>query len=125
MEGNRLITVVDDPEGKHLTPQVRTAADNIRLEDQVATLQKQLAALMAQVSERDRAEAANLAAGDTRTDEPAVRPTHPTADTGQVETIPGLPEDALPPDPDWVDEEGEGDVMVDKPERVRVGPRTN
>lgn len=74
IDGNRIITVVDDPEGRHLTPDVQTRAERDRLQEQMAAMQRQMAALQAQLQQQNNEDAAKVAAGDTRTDTPATRP---------------------------------------------------
>lgn len=112
IEGDRIITVVDDPEGKHLTPDVQTRAERDRLQDQMQAMQRQMAALQAQIQQQSQDDAAKVAAGDTRTDEPQTRP----------EPI-GTGKAAMPvPNPD---ENGGAsqDASVDRPNSPRLGPR--
>lgn len=74
VDGHEYITVVKDPDGKHLTPDVQTKFERENLMDQMRQMSAQLAALQAQVNQNDAQVAANVAAGDTRADNPTHRP---------------------------------------------------
>lgn len=49
--GTRLITVCEDPEGKHLTPEVQMASQNEMLKAQMEQMQAQMAMLMQQMAQ--------------------------------------------------------------------------
>lgn len=113
-DNTRVITVVDDPEGKHLTPAVQSAADKARLEDQLAAMRAQMAAMAQQMTAMQSEQAANFAGADTRTDEAAVRPPNKLPEPVPPPVDPDAPLDALPED------EGD-DAIQDSPSRVPVG----
>lgn len=50
---HRYITVIDDPEGKNLTPETRTIAENQNLSEQVRLMGEQLAFLQAQLAQKN------------------------------------------------------------------------
>lgn len=106
-----LITVVKDPDGKHLTPDIQTKLDRDNLLEQMRAMQQQLAMLQAQVNQNDKQIAADIAGGDTRTDAPTVRPevqvTQPTPPgTNPMGPLPDPDSDVMPP----VDESGGAEV---------------
>lgn len=116
VNGGEYITVVKDPDGKHLTPDVQTKFERETLMEQMRQMQSQLAALQAQVNQNDQQTAADIAAGDTRTDSPTHRPEVQV----QAPNIGGNPAGPLP-DPDSFDQppvDETGGAVVDRP-----GPR--
>lgn len=115
--GVEYITVVKDPDGKHLTPDVQTKFERENLMEQMRQMSAQLAALQAQVNQNDAQVAANIAAGDTRADNPTHRPEVqvPVTNAGPL------------PDPDSNDTppvDETGGAVVDRPTPKPVA-RTN
>lgn len=101
IDNTEYITVVKDPDGKHLTPDVQTKAERDRMQTQLVAMQAQIAMLQAQMEQNAKEQAAEIAAGDTRTDQPSQRPEL---------TIP------IPDDEDSTDDGIQGDdAMVDRP----------
>lgn len=111
-DSSRVVTVVDDPEGKHLTPAVQSAADKARMEDQMDAMRRQMAAMQVQMVEMQQANAAEFAGSDTRTDEPLSRP--PNKLPEPIPDPDGIPVSDLPDDD--VD-----DATQDTPSRTPVG----
>lgn len=99
--GHEYITVVRDPDGKHLTPDVQTKEERFRLEEQMRAMQDQIKMLQAQITQNAHQQAADILAGDTRTDNPTHRPEIQV----QVDSLTD-------------DDEGNGVAEVDRP-----GPR--
>lgn len=111
------ITVVKDPDGKHLTPDVQTKFERETLMEQMRQMQSQLAALQAQINQNDQQTAADIAAGDTRTDNPTVRPEVQVQAPTVTPTVGGNPAGPLP-DPDSLDTppvDETGGATVDRP----------
>lgn len=119
--GKEFITVVKDPDGKHLTPDVQTKFERETLMEQMRQMQNQLAALQAQVNQNDQQVAADIAAGDTRADNPTHRPEVQVQAVQAPETgpNPGTARPAGPlPDPDSDDTppvDETGGAVVDRP----------
>lgn len=107
--GNEFITVVKDPDGKHLTPDVQTKFERENLMEQMRQMQAQLAALQAQVNQNDAQTAADIAAGDTRADAPTHRPEVQVTAPPTTGPLPDPDSDDTPP----VDETG--GAVVDRP----------
>lgn len=104
--GDRIVTVLDDPEGKQITPESQTVAERDMMARQMAAMQAQMNALMERVAQFDREEAAKMAAGgDTRVDEPESRPEMSLQVTPQTHV-------------------DESDVEQDSPSMVKVGSPT-
>lgn len=68
------ITVVKDPDGKHLTPDVQTKQERDRLQEQMTLMQQQIQMLQAQIAQNNKEQASEILGGDTRTDNPTHRP---------------------------------------------------
>lgn len=96
----RIITVVDDPSGSHLTPQTQTVAENELLRTRMEEMARQMAAMQAQMDTMDRAEAANRVS-DADADAPTAPKRQP------------VPTKLPAPDP-------ESGATEDSPTRVRV-----
>lgn len=60
MTGERLYTVIDDPEGNHLNPATQTVNENRNMAEAVVQMQKQIQALTTQLALADPAAAAAL-----------------------------------------------------------------
>ncbi|GIV04102.1 MAG: hypothetical protein KatS3mg015_2932 [Fimbriimonadales bacterium] len=58
LDDNRLITVIDDPEGAHLTPEVNTRAENEILRERLARMEREMIALRRQANMQERVDAA-------------------------------------------------------------------
>lgn len=70
VDGDRLITVIDDPAGDHLTAQPQTVKQARATEDAVQGLQRQMQVLMAELARSNPEAAARLQAGITPPDAP-------------------------------------------------------
>lgn len=90
--GQEYITVVKDPDGKHLTPDVQSRQERDRMQEQMLAMQQQIAMLQAQMDQSNRASAADIAAGDTRTDNPTHRPELAVTDPDVEITNDDIPE---------------------------------
>lgn len=117
IDGEPIITVIDDPEGRHLTPDVQSRLERDDLREQMAAMQKQMAALQAQLAQADNQVAAQVAAGDTRTDAPSKPPLGQPTDN--------LPPEIPNPDDETMDDleggdDGSGGAMVDRPPRPKA-----
>lgn len=114
-DNERIITVVDDPEGSHLTPALQSEREKAQLQDTMEAMRAQMAAMAAQLQEMQSQQAAQFVGEDTRTDEPQTRPERKPA---QLD----IPITALPDDEEE-DIDIDGDVETDSPERVKIGPQ--
>lgn len=145
LEGARLVTVMEDPEGSTLAPFTAEEQENIDLRAQMAHLQRQMQGLLQQIANDDRGNQAiqvspnvsdDVAPGHV-TPQPPIVPVgspsagadgHPLIPTGQggppVPAGYGAPIDddgnEIPARPDTVMPQGEPDVSEDAPTRVRV-----
>lgn len=120
LDGNRLVMVLNDPEGKHLTPAQTSVAEQQNLQVMVAALQSQLRQVQAQLDAQTRAETATADSGPIDTDEgPADTAVDlqvgADADLADNPLIPGTPSGPKP-----VDNDPSIDVMEDTPTKVRV-----
>lgn len=70
VDGERLVTVIDDPAGDHLTAQPQTVKQARQTEDAVRSLQNQMQVLMAELARSNPEAAARLQAGITPPDAP-------------------------------------------------------
>lgn len=92
LDGEQVITVVDDPLGSHLTPQTQTVAENQLLRTRMEEMAAQMAAMQAQMDTLDRQEAATTAS-DARADAPKrqavpAKPPAPDPESGATEDSP-------------------------------------
>lgn len=101
IDNTEYITVVKDPEGGHLTPDVQTKNERERMAQQMAAMQAQITMLQAQMEQSARENASAIAAGDTRTDNPTQRPELqiPVEDDGDEITEDGVEVDRPGPKP--------------------------
>lgn len=107
LDGERVLTVLDDPEGNHLHPSTTTMAEKTILEEQLDAMQKQMRVMQAQLDVQNRADEAEAQAGPVGEDDaPVTSPPHEAF----------IPPVAVPPEPAAV-------VSEDTPSRVRVGTR--
>lgn len=111
ISNEELITVVKDPDGKHLTPDVQTKMERDNLAAQMRQMQDQINILQQQLQQQDRAIASGTAAGDMVADNPTHRP--------EVQVSPPLDDTLEPP----VDETGGAEI--DRPQTPRPVARTN
>lgn len=100
LSNTEYITVVKDPDGKHLTPDVQTKLERESLVEQMNAMQRQIAELHALLDQNDKQTAADIISGDVRTDTPTHRPelqvspditTEPVADGGATIDRPTTP----------------------------------
>lgn len=121
LEGDRILTVLDDPEGVHLSPATTTMAEQSVMEDQLQQLQRQVHAMQAALEIKARETQAE-ASGDIITDDAAPGsltqdfiPAVPLPDSSPTPavTTPTSRTSSDPADSDAVTE--------DTPTRVRVG----
>lgn len=104
IDGNRIIMVIDDPEGSAVTPSSTSVAQQEILQTQLAAMQNQMAQLQAQLDAQTRGEAAEANSGPIPDDQaPAMIPG--PGSTGPIRSD--------IPDPD-------AEVTEDSPTRVRV-----
>lgn len=113
LDGNRIITVIDDPSGSALTPAQSTVAERDLLVRQMTQMQKQMAMMQAQLDTQNRAVAAEDS-GDLIEDDDApinVNPhvIDPTDPRLQVEAQVGRQRQAV-----------QEQVTEDTPTKVRV-----
>lgn len=108
LDGSRIITVTDDPDGSEITPTVTTMAEADNLRTQLEAMQKQMAQLQTQLDRQVRGDAAEANSGPIASDTPGSI-TVPMPDLSGIE----------PMTPDKVDPDAE--VTEDTPTRVRVG----
>lgn len=76
LDGTRIITVVDNPEGTHLMEATQTINEKFALEQQLAQLQRQMETMKAMLDVQMRRDSA-LAQGDEVTDDLAPGPANP------------------------------------------------
>lgn len=72
--GQQYITVINDPQGKNLTPETQTIAENQNLHEQMRLMQEQMAFLQAQLAQRNADGNANPMPQPQIGDESAVAP---------------------------------------------------
>lgn len=147
LEGEKLITVLEDPEGHTAAPFSIEEQANLDLRAQIAQLQRQMQALLQQANNDDRAHAATMASPNVTDDlapplpqQPQApippNPAAPSANAGGHPLIPASqggppvpPGFGAPIDddgnevgmrPDTVLPAGEPEVVEDSPTRVRV-----
>lgn len=104
LDGNRLITVVDDPEGKHLNPAVSSQQEKTLMVEQMTRMQQQMKAMQAQMDQAERGDVAIANSGDVDEDESPFAGLTPSP-------TPVIGGDIPPP----------SDASEDIPTRVRVG----
>lgn len=112
LEGNRIVTVVDDPEGKDKTPATSSIAQQDLLVQQMEAMERRMKAMQDQLAAAQRgeqSEAVSDAAKDKgpQPDAPKTRPVGDAPLAGPSDDVPPI----LPTE----------DVAEDKPTRVRVG----
>ncbi len=105
LDGNRLITVVDDPDGAHLSPAQSSVQEKAALQDQMTRMAQQMKAMQAQIDLKERENVSVANSGDIDEDsnpfDTKTGPSTPTAVGGE----------STPP----------ADASEDTPTRVRVG----
>lgn len=103
LDGNRLITIIDDPDGAHLSPAQSSVQEKVAMQEQMARMAQQMKAMQAQIDLKDREHVAVANSGDIDEDANpfASKPGTPTAVGGE----------STPP----------ADASEDTPTRVRVG----
>lgn len=113
LDGNRIITVVDDPLGKEKTPATSSIAQQDLIASQMESMKNQMAAMQAQLDAAQRGESAERQsdAVDDRGPKPGAPKTRPVGEP----ILAGPSEEA--------DDASEDDVAEDKPTRVRVGSK--
>lgn len=74
LEGNRIITVIDDPSGAHLSPTQTTVLERDNLTRQLAQMDRQMRAMQAQLDQQNRAMAAEDAGDIINPDDAPVNP---------------------------------------------------
>jgi len=82
--GDKIITVVDDPEGKHLSVETATLSDTDLLRRQIETMQSQMLAMQRRLENGQQIEASDMAS-DARTDQPDIRPERAVAVVGPLQ----------------------------------------
>lgn len=147
LEGNKLVTVLEDPEGTSLAPFSLEEQQNLDLRTQIAHLQRQMQTLLQQASGEDRAAMAIKGSPNVTDDlapplpnqvqAPIQVPSPTPSDAGGHPLIPsagqggppvppgfGAPVDEdgneVGPRPDTPMQAGEPEVVEDSPTRVRV-----
>lgn len=110
-----LITVVKDPDGKHLTPDVQTRLERDTMAEQMVAMQKQIAHLQAQMDQKSRELAAQTAAGDTRTDNPTHRPEIQVTDPGPKQEFDPMDLEAAGVAIESQEIDQTGGAMIDRP----------
>jgi hypothetical protein len=106
INGERIVTVVDDPDGRELTPAATSMAEQEGLQVQLKAMQKQMEQMQAQLANATRADAAEANSGAIPDDDAPIQTAPPFTDPQSAPiTVPG------PADPD---------VTEDSPSRVRV-----
>lgn len=111
LDGDRLVTVVDDPEGKHLSPATSSLAERERMLDQMARMQQQMTAMQAQVDAKAREDASVANGGEL--DEDTVPEQFRKPPSQGPLSVP------VPATPSAIDQGAE--VTEDTPTRVKVG----
>jgi hypothetical protein len=66
IEGDRLVTLFEDPFGMEVTPDVRTKAENVVLNERLQAMEREISILRAQRDTQERAEIAGEAEADTK-----------------------------------------------------------
>lgn len=129
LDGDRITTILDDPEGDHLKPSTQTEQENRFLQDQVTSLSRQLQQMQATLDMRTRMTMAEDMgdADDDEAPEPFIDPSSPPPSRsrpGPVERA----QDLIDKDPDQGVEASnkkvpDDDVTKDNPDVIRVGNR--
>lgn len=68
LEGDRVTTVVDDPEGEGITPDQQTVLENRLLSEQLARMQEQMKVLQNQINDENRGADASVQVADDDTE---------------------------------------------------------
>lgn len=121
LDGKRITTVVDDPEGLDITPEIQTKRENMLLADRLALLEEELKQVRSQQAEEVRASEAERNAANVTGDRPSSARTEPSSQPakpfGADRSGTKLEDEPKESNPR---EAGEGDVEEDGPTRVKV-----
>lgn len=93
IDGDPIVTVLDDPEGEHLTPVTQTSVDQTFLLNTIDKLTRQVQALQAQADANVRADISEQMGIDVGTDQPAKghpgAPDQPRVTSGVIPGVDG------------------------------------